>query len=134
MNFHRNAFSLAEIMVGIVIMAVIFFPTLTAIMSETKTVTGTRDHSQAAFLGQRILETARTYNFEKLDKFADEYRGKVFKFNEVDFKIENIDLSEIKTKDPPGKIAAKKLTFSIKYTSQRRDLSLDLASVIGRHE
>ena len=121
-------------MVGLVIMAVVLFPTLSAIMSETKTVTGTREHSQAAFLGQRIIETARTYNFEKLSEFVTEYQNKIFKFNQVEYKVENLVLADVKTKDPPDKIAAKMVTFSLKYTSQRHDMSLDLRTVIGRHE
>jgi len=132
--YKRSGFSLTELMIGVFIMAIVLFPTLTAIMGESKTVTGTREHSQAAFLGQRIIETARTYNFEKLNDFASEYQAKSFTFNGVVYQIQNLLLSDIKTKDPPDKIAARKLTFSLKFTSQKHDMSLDLVTVIARHE
>jgi len=140
MRTSRAAFSLTEIMVGVAIMAIVIFPVLHVILSETKVVTGTREHSQAAFLGQRILETARTYNFAKLDAFVTEYSGKEFNVNETKYKVEGMDLVNIQTTDPTpvddkDKIAAKRLKFSIKYTTRDNNhLSLDLATIIARHE
>lgn len=129
-----HGFSLTEIMVGVFIMAIVLFPTLLGISRESSTVTGTREHSEAAYLGQRIIETARTYNFERLSEFASEYQAKSFKVNGVEYKVDSLLLSDVKAKDPDGKVAAKKLTFSLKYSSQKHDLSLDLVTVIARHE
>ena len=57
-----------EVLIGAVILALILIPSLNVIISETRTVTATRDHTQAVFVAQRVIETARTYRFEQLDK------------------------------------------------------------------
>jgi prepilin-type N-terminal cleavage/methylation domain-containing protein len=130
----KSGFSLTEIMIGVLIMAVAILPAIMVITSESRTVTGTREHSQAAYLGQRIIETARTFHFDKLPEFASEYQAKSFTFHGVRYQVEGLTLTDIRTNDPVDVVAARKLSFSLKFTSRNHDLSLDLIAIITRHE
>lgn len=81
---NKKAVSLLEIMIGVLLLALILVPSLNVVISQTQTVTATRDHSQAAFLADKILETARSFPFNLLDSDryesnADEYK-KTFEY------------------------------------------------------
>ena len=67
-NNYRKAVSLVEVMIGVFLLALILVPSLNVVISQTQTVTSTRDHSQAAFLADKILETAKAWNFNMLDE------------------------------------------------------------------
>ena len=67
-NNYRKAVSLVEVMIGVFLLALILVPSLNVVISQTQTVTSTRDHSQAAFLADKILETAKAFGIE----FADD--------------------------------------------------------------
>lgn len=126
---------MTEVMLGILIMAVVIFPSLTVIMNETKAITGTREHTQAAFIAQRVLEAARTYKFDNLEQFGTEHQAKTFTVNKIDYLVQNLLLEEITTTDPPDKIAARKLSFSVQYkTREGRESKLDIATIIARHD
>lgn len=138
MTSEKTGFSLAEILVGLGIMVIVIFPTLYVITNETKAVTGTREHTTAAYIGQRILEEARTFNFEKLDGAADAFKetnlNKEFKSNEIVYKVTAMEVKPIKCSDPAGKIAAKMLTFTLEYKNrENRTLKLELTTIIARH-
>lgn len=68
MNAPSRGLSMVEIMIGVIILALAVIPSLNVIFSETKTVVATRDYSQAAFIGQQIMEKARSYSFRFLDQ------------------------------------------------------------------
>ena len=96
-------------MIGVLLLALILVPSLNVVISQTQTVTATRDHSQAAFLADKILETARSFPFKMLDSDryesnADEYK-KTFEYklwNDSDFntyKINNITYTISSDKD-----------------------------------
>jgi len=74
MHNPRNGMSMIEIMIGVILLALIVVPSLNVIISQTKTVTATRDHSQAAFVAQKIQETCRSYRFDMIE--ADQYASK----------------------------------------------------------
>lgn len=129
-----RGFTLTEIMVGVVIMAIILFPALMVIMNESRVVTGTRDHSQAAFIAQNLVETARTYKFESLGSFVDEYKDRTYPYNGIEYTVNDLAIAEIKPASI-DQVAAFKLSFSVRYTSREgRAMSLDLGTIIGRHE
>lgn len=67
----RTGMSMIEIMIGVILLALIVVPSLNVIISQTQTVTATRDHSQAAFVAQKIQEICRSYSFDMIE--ADQY-------------------------------------------------------------
>lgn len=79
MTNNKKAVSLLEIMIGVLLLALILVPSLNVVISQTQTVTATRDHSQAAFLAEKIIETARSFPFNLLD--SDRYES-----NSEDYK------------------------------------------------
>ncbi len=82
--------SMVEIMIGVVLLALIIIPSLNVISSQTQTVTATRDHSQAAFVAQKIQEILRSYNFRLIE--ADQYSAEPEKQKKTfEWKIKNDD-------------------------------------------
>ena len=73
MSDKKHGVSMVEIMIGVFLLALILIPSLNVVISQTQTVTKTRDHSQAAFLAQKIFETAHSFSFRLLD--ADQYNN-----------------------------------------------------------
>lgn len=145
MNLHGNyspvfqtdrfGVTLTEVMVGVLIMAIIIFPSLGVIMNETKVITGTREHTQAAFLAERIIEVARSYNFEKLDQFGSEYQAKDFEMNKVTYRVETCVFTDVKTTDPADNIVAKKLSLVVTYSLKSgKEQKLDVSTIIARHD
>lgn len=59
---------MVELMIGVLLLALILVPSLNVMIGQTQAVNATRDHSQAAFLAERILETARSFDFKMLDE------------------------------------------------------------------
>ena len=127
--------TLTEIVLGVMIMAIVIFPSLTVIMSETKAITGTREHTQAAFVAERVMEAARTYNFDNLPDFGSSYQAKTFSFNNIAYIIQNLVFEDITTNDTPAKVIARKLSFSVQYkTREGRESNLEVATIIARHD
>lgn len=131
-----RGFSLVEVAVGVLIMAIVIFPSLNVIMNETKAVSGTREHSQAAFVAHRVIETARTYNFDRLQQeFQANYAGQTFKINDIDFTIGDFALEEVKSSDPANVVLAKKIAFSVTYkTREGKEHKLEIATLVSRHD
>ncbi len=63
---HQFGVSMIEIMIGVIILALVLVPSIQVVLSGTRTVTATRDHVGAVFLAQNLIETARTYDFDRL--------------------------------------------------------------------
>ncbi len=134
-NRGSGGITLMEIMVGVFIMAIILFPSLMVIMNESKAITGTRDHSQAAFIGHTLIETARAYTFENLEAFPTEFQNRTYTFNGIEYSIKDLALAKITPSGDSSQTSAFRMNFSVRYTSREgRNMSLDLATVIGRHE
>ncbi len=89
MTCFRYGMSMVEIMIGVVLLALIVVPSLNVIISQTQTVTATRDHSSAAFVAQKIQEVCRSFKFDMLD--ADQYTDEARKKKTFEWKIKNDD-------------------------------------------
>ena len=72
MKTNKKAVSMVEVMIGVLLLALILIPSLNVIVGQTQTVTSTRDHAQAAFIADKILETARSYPFNMLAEESQE--------------------------------------------------------------
>ena len=88
MNYKKHGVSMVEIMMGVFLLALVLIPSLNVVISQTQTVTKTRDHSQAAFLAQKIFETAHSFSFKLLD--ADLYNNDAEKQKKtLEYKLKN---------------------------------------------
>ncbi len=67
----RSGMSMVEIMIGVILLSLIVVPSLNVIVSQTQTVTATRDHSAAAFVAQKVQELCRSHSFDLIE--ADQY-------------------------------------------------------------
>ena len=154
MNINKKAVSMVEIMIGVMLLALILIPSLNVIIGQTHTVTATRDHAQAAFLAEKIIETAKSYPFNMLEeeRYKDkqdkqkntlEYRLKneekynTFVVNGITYKIDpkQTSVDEIKTKNAakdaiPNVYAFK---FSIVYEGKDgREHHLDVHTILAQ--
>jgi len=89
MTCFRSGMSMVEIMIGVILLALIVVPSLNVIVSQTQTVTATRDHSSAAFVAQKVQEICRSFKFDMLD--ADQYSDEAKKKKTFEWKIKNDD-------------------------------------------
>ncbi|RCK81559.1 MAG: hypothetical protein OZSIB_0693 [Candidatus Ozemobacter sibiricus] len=143
--------SLVEILIGLILLALVMIPSLTVILSDTKAVTGTRDHTMAAFVAQNLLETARNYKFAYLD--ADQYAGKpdiqqtTFEYalthqlkektvNGIKYEVKDARIDPVKNTlapdEPPILVLVK---FAIEYTgADGRNHRLDISTAIAQEE
>lgn len=149
---HTNYFgiTITEILIGVIILALVLLPSLTVILSETKAVKATRDHTMAAFYAQLILETARNYQFKYLD--ADQYsdpneKQKTFeyalnntlktrKINGIKYEIIDASVDPVKSKvDPAAQPSVMLVKFAVAYTGlDGRNHRLDVYTAIGQEE
>ncbi len=120
MTNNKKAVSLLEIMIGVLLLALILVPSLNVVISQTQTVTATRDHSQAAFLADKILETARSFPFKMLD--SDRYESNAEEYKKTfEYKLWN---------DPNfNKFEINNITYNI--STEKDYTSIDAISVKG---
>ncbi len=156
MKTNKKAVSMIEIMIGVLLLALILIPSLNVIIGQAQTVTSTRDHAQAAFLAEKILEIARSYPFDMLEeerhnndndsskkektfeyrlKNKEEYNTHVV--NGITYKIDpkGVFIDPITTKnadkDSIPNICAVK--FTIQYTGKDgRDHHLDIHTILAQ--
>ncbi|HOY67414.1 MAG TPA: hypothetical protein PLP29_11025 [Candidatus Ozemobacteraceae bacterium] len=149
----RGGMSMVEIMIGVIILALILIPSLNVIISETKTVTATRDHTQASFFAQQILEAARACPFDLLD--ADQYntdentKKKTFEYalnTNDEIRKGTINGITYEVKQPKIKFAADKsdasnrpnmvyLSFRVEYKGQdTKTHTLDVFTAISKRQ
>ena len=123
------------------------------ILSDTRSVKATRDHVSAAFLAQKMFETARSFKFELLD--SEQYSSEPDKqkktlewilkndtnmnqqkINGILYKITNVNIEPVKNKnavDDPWFLVL--FSFAIEYQSpDGRSHRLDLATGIAQEE
>lgn len=144
---------MVEVMIGVILLALIIVPSLNVIMSQTQNVTSTRDHSQAAFLAQRIEEICRSYSFKLVE--ADQYSSdpkmqkKTFEWklknsnklnkyesNGITYHVTNVSIdpavNSFSPSDPPVMYL---VHFSIEYLGQdKRNHRLDIDTAISKRE
>lgn len=147
---------MVEIMIGVILLALIIIPSLNVIVSQTQTVTATRDHSQAAFVAQKLQEICRSYSFDLID--ADQYtldpvkQKKTFEWklkNDDELKKQvingieyNVDPDRTRIDPVPNKLATSDAApsiflfkFSITYTGKdKRGHRLDVSTAIAQRE
>lgn len=152
----RHGMSMIEIMIGVILLALIVVPSLNVIISQTKTVTATRDHSQAAFVAQKIQETCRSYRFDMIE--ADQYAAKPAEQKKTfEWRLKNDDelrkqvINGIEYKIDPDKTLIDPVPnqfatgnpaptvylfkFSITYLGKdNRDHRLDISTAIAQRE
>ncbi|MBF0543485.1 MAG: hypothetical protein HQM08_03580 [Candidatus Riflebacteria bacterium] len=148
-----SGMTMVEIMVGVIIMALVLIPSLNVIINQTQTVSSTRDHLLATFMGQKIIEIARTCRFEYLaqDHFPAtsserlkslEYIMKndpvkrVERINDIDYRVVDFKITEVKNKNDltqPSTLAL--LSFAIEYTPKDgKNHRLDISTAIAQQE
>ena len=120
-NNYRKAVSLVEVMIGVFLLALILVPSLNVVISQTQTVTSTRDHSQAAFLADKILETAKAWNFNMLDE--DRFTSEDTKKKTLEYRLRDENDSEYNTYPLNG------ITYSI--SSDKNYTSIDPITAIN---
>jgi len=90
MHFDKIGMSMVEVMIGVILLALIMVPSLNVIMSQTHSVTSTRDHSQATFLAQHIQEICRSYSFDLIE--SEQYNSEILKQKRTfEWKLKNSD-------------------------------------------
>lgn len=147
----KTGMSMIEILIGVILLALIIVPSLNVILSQTKTVTSTRDHSQAAFVAQKIQEILRSYKFSLIEaeqyaadqalqkrtfewklKNSDELKKQVI--NNIVYLIDDVKIDAVKNPaaGPEQAICAYVVSYSIKYTGKdMRNHRLDISTAIS---
>ncbi len=111
---NKKAVSLVEVMIGVILLALILIPSLNVVISQTQTVTATRDHSQAAFLANKMLEIAKSFPFNMLD--SDRYQSNTEEYKKTfEYKLQNEEDNEYNTYEMNG--ITYKISRDKKYTS-----------------
>ncbi|HNW35989.1 MAG TPA: hypothetical protein PKM25_13710 [Candidatus Ozemobacteraceae bacterium] len=149
----NKGMSMVEIMIGVILLALVLIPSLNVIISETKTVNATRDHTQASFFAQKIIESARTCKFDLLD--ADQYASDLntqkttFEYalnNDDKVRTDTINGIRYQVKQAKIKYAVDKtdstircntvfLSFRVEYDGQDgKNHSLDIWTAISKRQ
>lgn len=142
-----------EVLIGIIILALILIPSLNVIISETRTVTATRDHTQAVFVAQKTLENARTCPFSQLDKdragLSSTEVNQTFEYqmlndtaknrttiNGIEYRIVDFKIEGVKNKLDANAVPALVLiSFGVDYTGKdARGHRLDITSALTQQE
>ncbi|MFZ2961350.1 MAG: hypothetical protein WA705_31120 [Candidatus Ozemobacteraceae bacterium] len=150
---NRSGMSLVEILIGVIILALVLIPSLNVIISETRTVTATRDNLSAVFVGQRVLETARTFRFDFLDAerypsgSAEQKRTLEWQMNNdpvrnkmtvngIDFKIVDFKIEPVKNKtDTSAEATMVLVSYGVDYTGKdARGHRLDVTTALAQQE
>jgi len=153
---NKQGLSMVEVMIGAILLALIVIPSLNVISTQTQTVTATRDHSQAAFVAQKLQEIMRSYRFNMLD--ADQYdadhtrRNRTFEWklknsdelkrhviNGIEYLIDpaqtSVEPVKLKNTDPASPPTAYLVRFSITYKSKdSRNHLLNVSTAISQRE
>ncbi len=147
--------SMIEIIIGVVLLALIVVPSLNVINTKTKSVTATRDHSQAAFVAQKVQEMARAFRFDLIEadryssdaatqkttfewrvKNQDEYKKHVL--NGITYLIEDLEIDPVLNKEIPDtdqRPILYLMKFAIRYTGKDgRDHELRINTAISRRD
>ena len=150
MTNKKYGMSMVEVMIGAILLALMIIPSLNVILSQTQTVTATRDHSQAAYVAQKIQEMCRGYKFSFIDKDncagdpketfewklcnLDEFKKHTL--NGITYEITNVKIDPSINKETPAMPPfLYLLQFQIKYKGKdRREHLLEISTAISRRE
>ena len=152
---NNKGVSLIEILIGVILLTLILIPSLNVVISQTQTVTTTRDHSQAAFLASKIIEIAKSFDFKMLDsdrydsnspeykktfeyKLLNEPKYNTHEMNNIVYKIStdkeytSIDSISFKGASSDALPSAYALKFRILYKGKDgRDHHLDMHTILS---
>ena len=151
--------SIIEVLIGVIILALILIPAMSVISHGTQTVSATREHLEAVYMAQRVIEIGRTFDFQHLakaqhtaaaeQKLTFEYdagfddntdpldrvkqkeqiNGVIYEIK--DFKIEQLSDRNTTTNKVPMMV----YSFAIEYLSRdKKPHRLDASSAIVRKE
>ncbi len=127
--------SLIEITIGVIILALVLIPAMNVITGGTKSVISTRDHVQAVFISQQIIERLRTYPFKFLDEdhpgltsaekaktFESEMKNlnqyKQYNVNNILYEIKNFDIKEAAHQNVNVQKSFALVSFEIEYVGK----------------
>ena len=149
----KTGLSMIEVMIGVILLALIIVPSLNVIMSQTQTVAGTREHTQAALLAQKIQEIARSYRFDliSMQQYNDDpdKQQKTFEWrvnntdelkkhviNNIEYTIENLNIEPAENMYESEQIPVLyMISFDINYTgSNGKEHRLNIATAISKRE
>ena len=148
----RLGLSMVEVAIGILLMALILIPSMNVISSGTKTVVSTRDHAQAVFWAQQIMEQARGYPFKFLDEddstltvaekpktFENEMKTiddkKVLKINNITYSVKNFKITRVEHKNDPNSKTVALISFEIEYVGKdNKTHALEFHSAISKRD
>lgn len=94
----RRGFTILELIIAVVILAIALFPFLLAMRGSGRSVRGTRDYSWAVFVAQRTLEELRSVRYRKLPEARDAInsnQGRIVELYNRDYE-RNVELTECK--------------------------------------
>lgn len=115
---HQHGMSMVEVMIGVIILALVLIPSLNVIIYETKSVNATRDHTQASFFAQKIIESAHACKFELLE--AEQYTDPAIQKTTFEYALNNDD--SIRTETINGiTYEIPKTKAKIKYATNKND-------------
>ncbi|MBI3038655.1 hypothetical protein HYY75_06350 [bacterium] len=131
-----DGMSMIEILIGVVILSLVLIPSMNVLSSGTQTVLSTRDHEQATFFAQQILEKLRSYPFEYLDKdrfpansaeskktfeyeMEKDQNKNTRKINEIIYSVKSFKIIEVQHKaDLNVQPSLALVSFFIEYTTK----------------
>jgi len=152
--------SMVEVMIGLLLLALLLVPSLNAINNQFKMVNATREHIQAAFVAQKVIEMFRAHSFrliseakadesEKSETFEHKLKNDDFYkkhvLNNVVYEVvtDSVKILPVWTSEAAeneGKNSAKKpnayvFQFEIKYEDSRNKIhTLPVTTALTRRE
>lgn len=134
-SFHRLGMSIVEVCIGVILLALILIPSMNVLSHGTATVTATRDHLEAVYMAQRVMEAARTYDFNFLAISQQSGSAEQQKTFEYDAKNDSADpLDRVKQKEVINGITyeIETATFAIQQGKNRSDANANVPVVAYR--
>jgi len=142
----RRAFTMVELIIGMVILAFMIFYTFSMFTGEIGSISRTRDYSAAVLIAQQTVEMIRSYPFDKLsrtdapgqsleDFLNDSTPNADFPHKVTIGKIDFIRNVRIDSVNGPGNtpLQLKAVSIEIKWTNEeKRDLVYKIATCVTK--
>ncbi|HNV70506.1 MAG TPA: hypothetical protein PKO06_12470 [Candidatus Ozemobacteraceae bacterium] len=136
-RMNRTGMSIVEVCIGVILLALILIPSMNVLSHGTATVTATRDHLEAVYMAQRVMEAARTYDFNMLSKDQATRSGgdpnKTFEYDAT-FDDNTDPLDRVKQKEQINGVVYEidKASFKIEQVTNRSDTGAKVPVVAYR--
>ncbi len=132
----RFGMSIVEVCIGVILLALILIPSMNVLSHGTATVTATRDHLEAVYMAQRVMEAARTYDFNFLAESQQSTQAEKQKTFEYDAKNDDNTnpLDRVKQKEQINGVVYEidKDSFKIEQVTNRSDTNAKVPVVVYR--